>query len=213
MFYYFGRKWKLAKEYPTPKYPLIIEPFAGSMGFSLYHKPERALGIEADPNVFEMWDRITKLTVEEILNYPEPAVGDRVFDRWLLMASISHGTADTESWKWTPRMTRNLKSQKNFAAKNLGYVQEHVEYRLDTYLNAPDIEATWFIDPPYQMKIKGYKRIGLDYKELADFVMSRKGQIIVCEQLGADWLPFNELIEIKGTNNKKTMEVLWYRET
>lgn len=213
MFYYFGRKWKLAKEYPTPRYPTIIEPFAGSMAFSLYHKPQKAIGIEADPNVWKMWNNITGLTAEEIFNYSEPVIGDRVFDRWLLMASISHGTADTKSWLWTDRMTRNLKSQKKFAAKNLEYAKNNIDYILDTYKNAPDMEATWFIDPPYQKKMKGYKRVDLFYPELAEFCLSRKGQVIVCEQLGADWLPFKELKEIKGTNNKRTIEVVWYNQT
>ncbi len=48
----------------------------------------------------------------------------------------------------------------------------------------------------------------IDYSGLAEWCKTRKGQVIVCEQLGADWLPFRELTKIKGLKNKST-EVIW----
>jgi hypothetical protein len=36
-FSFFGSKWRVAPHYPAPERDLIIEPFAGSAGYSLRH--------------------------------------------------------------------------------------------------------------------------------------------------------------------------------
>ncbi len=84
-----------------------------------------------------------------------------------------------------------------------------------TYADAPDIEATWMIDPPYWRQGKKYP-FNLkpeDYPPLADWCRSRRGQVMVCENAGADWLPFVPLTTIKGTSGKgrtgKSVEVVW----
>src|SRR5947208_2052595 len=58
-----------------------------------------------------------------------------------------------------------------------------------SYEELPDIEATWFIDPPYNNPAGGkYAVNDIDYQHLAEWCRSRRGQIIVCENAGADWL-------------------------
>lgn len=208
MFYYFGRKGRLAQCYPTPEFPLVIEPFAGSMAFTLHYKPAEAIGIEVDPMVCWAWADVTCLTPAEILAIEEPALGTRVDDRWMMMAAGSHGTARAKSYLWTDRMSRDLRKQKRFAARHVDYAVAHIDYRWGDYREAPDVEATWFIDPPYQRVRRGY-RSDLDYTELAEWVRSRRGQVIVCEQAGADWLPFEPLRVIRGTTNKVTTEMVW----
>lgn len=211
MFYYFGRKGRLAKHYPSPEFGLIIEPFAGSMAFSLYHRPEQAIGLEVNPDVAAVWQHVCGLTLEELVAYPEPEIGDRVSDRWSMMAAGSHGTTKAESYLWTERMQRDLRKQKRLAVRHLAYAKRSVDYRCADYRDAPDVEATWFIDPPYQYVQRGYERDGIDYADLAEWVLSRKGQVIVCEQAGATWLPFEPVREIRGTTNKRTVEVSWNR--
>ena len=51
VFYYPGSKGRLASTYPVPAYPIVIEPFAGSMAYSLHHRPNVAIGVESDPLV------------------------------------------------------------------------------------------------------------------------------------------------------------------
>jgi 16S rRNA G966 N2-methylase RsmD len=72
--------------------------------------------------------------------------------------------------------------------------------------------GTWFIDPPYQRAGRHY-RFGpdqIDYKELAAWCLSRPGQVIVCENHGADWLPFQSLSEVKTTRaGRRSREVVW----
>ena len=79
--------------------------------------------------------------------------------------------------------------------------------------------ATWFIDPPYQhvahtSYLHGCK--GFDYSALADWCKRLPGQVIVCEQLGADWLPFRFSHEVSGMRGTlcgvagaRSQEVLW----
>ncbi|HEV7565819.1 MAG TPA: hypothetical protein VGO31_07645 [Microbacteriaceae bacterium] len=72
--------------------------------------------------------------------------------------------------------------------------------------------ATWFIDPPYQLQGRHY-RFGsnaLDYADLADWSRNRPGQVIVCENDGAVWLPFRDLAMTKTTRtDRRSHEVYW----
>ena len=61
-------------------------------------------------------------------------------------------------------------------------------------------EATYFVDPPYFGRLgKRYPAHDLDYDELARWCRSLSGQVIVCENEGATWLPFKPFRVIKGT--------------
>lgn len=84
-----------------------------------------------------------------------------------------------------------------------------------SYDNIDNQEATWFIDPPYQKSCgRQYKFNEIDYTKLANWCRSRKGQVIVCEQEGADWLPFKPLTVAKGSSGRQkgslySREVVW----
>ena len=61
------------------------------------------------------------------------------------------------------------------------------------YTEAPDAEATWFIDPPYNNKAGSHYPWGcdkIDYNALGQWCHQRRGQVIACENEGATWLPF-----------------------
>lgn len=53
-------------------------------------------------------------------------------------------------------------------------------------------QATWFVDPPYQVAGVRYRynSTRIDFAALGDWCRSLDGQVIVCENDGADWLPF-----------------------
>jgi hypothetical protein len=70
------------------------------------------------------------------------------------------------------------------------------------YRECPNIVADWFIDPPYAIAGKHYPFSDIDYKDLAAFCRSRKGRVSVCENDGADWLPFKPLIAARGMTGK-----------
>lgn len=82
------------------------------------------------------------------------------------------------------------------------------------YLTAPDVTATWFIDPPYKGEAgRLYRHHSIDYAALAGWCRSRRGQVIVCERQGASWLPFLPLTTVKATPGSRgkgtSAEVVW----
>jgi hypothetical protein len=80
------------------------------------------------------------------------------------------------------------------------------------YTLAPNIVATWFIDPPYE-RMGSYYVHGsneIDYSALAAWCLARRGQQIVCEQYGATWLPFRSMGTLKsGPRSGKSAEAVW----
>ena len=91
----------------------------------------------------------------------------------------------------------------------------HWEVRHGDYTELPDVSATWYVDPPYQVKGK-YYRFGsdnLDFEALGRWCLDRQGQVIVCENEGADWLPFEPFATIKNTLGTGSREVLFYQNT
>lgn len=76
-------------------------------------------------------------------------------------------------------------------------------------------DATWFVDPPYVDAGRHYRHgsSGVDYGHLADWCRSLPGQVMVCENRGASWLPFEDFATIAGTNGSgrsgRSHEVLW----
>lgn len=106
------------------------------------------------------------------------------------------------------------KTQKNIAA-NLHKIR-HWDIRCGEYTDIESYHdnskgATWFIDPPYQDKGKYYRHNKIDFPHLANWCKERAGQVLVCENMGADWLPFQPLKELYGQKNKLTYEAIWIK--
>lgn len=77
-------------------------------------------------------------------------------------------------------------------------------------------EATWFVDPPYQKQGKHYHHgaDALDFPALGRWCRARRGQVIVCESDGADWLPFRLLADVKTTRAEgRSKEVVWLSDS
>jgi hypothetical protein len=80
-----------------------------------------------------------------------------------------------------------------------------------------DREATWFIDPPYQNQPKAYAydADAVDFQKLGEWCKSREGQVIVCENTGADWLPFRHFMTthschgLTDRNKQTNREAIW----
>lgn len=139
---------------------------------------------------------------------------------YLLQAEANHGTQGARGIHdqvtsigancW-PRLKRKLEWV-------IPHVKSFKVTMLD-YRELPDVEATWFVDPPYNNPAGMRYRTsgGIDYRELGEWCKSRRGQVIVCENAGADWLDFQPLIErqgIKSSYQKSTaMEVIWTNDS
>lgn len=231
MFYYYGGKRRLAKRYPAPRYDVIIEPFAGSAAYALRHldpstgarQVERVILVEKDPRVCELWHRLLAMDPAGLANYPIPKAGERTDDFLLMTSACSNRIARTESMIVTTRMPIVIERMFRQIASVLPHAKGRVEVIQGDYTKAPDDEATWFIDPPYwvngrgaqvaQSQGKGYAAgcdsSSIDYEALGTWCRARRGQVIVCEQSGASWLPFEHLRWARDSIGNKAAEVVW----
>jgi site-specific DNA-adenine methylase len=218
MFSYFGAKQKLVKLYPEPHYPLVIEPFAGSAAYSLLHKPQQVWINDFNPRVKAAWDWIRQATPEQVAAIPEPKMGDYLTNyrlppglRVLMAMAVNRGKADAcykiTSW-CKPTDIRRLKERLLAECPLI----RHWKVTKEDYKDIPNQEATWFVDPPYQKSGHNYS-FSLpkgEYKKLAEWCKSRKGQVIVCEEEGDRWLPFKRLAEITaGVSKRRYTEMFW----
>ena len=226
MFYYYGAKRRLAGRYPEPSHPLVIEPFAGAAGYSMHwalRRPDlRFMLIEKDPHVVDVWHALLALTPDEILSYPIPSPGTVTRDRFVMFAAASNAVAVSSQIKVTERLATEAARMRKSSAKLRAALGDRLQVVQGDYTQAPDVEATWFVDPPYQAKAcatrtgspggagyaPGCRNRDLDYPALASWCRSRRGQVIACENAGASWLPFEHLCRQSNTLGRTTTEVV-----
>ncbi len=140
-------------------------------------------------------------------------VGDKSSEFLHIVHAATKMAFHFKTIKVTPVLERNWEISRRIFAENLHKVK-HWEIITGDYTLAPDIEATWFIDPPYKGEAgMGYKQSSklIDYEALATWALDRKGEIIFCEGSNGDYLPFKTLIELKGVAGKSSKEVMFYK--
>lgn len=207
MFYYYGRKKQIAKYYPLPNYSVIIEPFAGSASYSLYGSnwKNEIILIEKDEKIVDIWKwLISEATCAKILEMPDLTVGEKSSEFLHIIHAATKMAFHYKTIKVTPVLARNWKISKRYIAHNL-YKIKHWKIICGDYSEAPDIEATWFIDPPYKKDSgKGYRYSSdlINYENLAHWAKNRKGEVIFCEGIYGDYLPFKPLLNLKGIAGK-----------
>lgn len=226
---YYGGKHRIAGRYPRPRYDHIIEPFAGSAGYACRYHDLRVTLVERDRYVAEALDYVVRAAPEEIVRLPILGPDETLDDhseleagaRNLISFWLNNGTATgaRRLSQWAIRYPGNsfywgAKTRERLAEASARI--KHWKVVCGDYTSAPDVWATWFIDPPYQGAGKHY-RFNFDENKrrlLADWCRARRGQVIVCENEGATWLPFERLCTIAGTAKrgaarKKSVEVIW----
>lgn len=199
-FSYFGSKWRLAPTYPPPEHETLIEPFAGSAGYALRYHRKKVILIEKDPRIAALWRWLIKVERSEVMQIPLFServlrVGDMtdVCEEARLLVGFNVNVATT-----TPRQSPIKQTGLGWSLGTKIRIAQQVQ-RIrhwsvieGSYEEAPDIEATYFADPPY-VELGGQYRHGskqLDFSALADWCCTRRGLTIVCENEGASWLPF-----------------------
>lgn len=218
MISYYGSKSKLVNLYPEPIHDKIIEPFAGSARYSLKYWDKDILLIDKYEPIIKMWHWLQQATEKDLDNLPILKHGESLSDfrisegeRLFLSFIVSHGVSSPRNTV-TKRAAPNIK-HKIQTTKDILHKIKHWDIRLGDYTDIENQDASWFIDPPYfkggEHYPKGSKYI--DYKELANWCKSRQGQVIVCENDNANWLPFTNLKEHWG-GIKRSVEVMYYQE-
>lgn len=225
---YYGAKNRIAGKYPAPIHEVIIEPFAGSAGYSLKHHQKKVILIEKDDRMFGALDFLIRSSHEDILALPliehHQTVDDfnicqeakSVIGFWL---NKGCSVPAKRLSKWA-RETGNCNTfwSEKCRARLADTVQKIKHWKIihGSYEDAPDIEATWFIDPPYQKAGKHYRcsSADLNFTKIGDWCKTRRGQVMVCENIGADWLPFREFCSFSGASKdgatrRRSVEAIW----
>jgi hypothetical protein len=228
-FTYFGGKWRIAKHYPAPQKEILIEPFAGSAGYSLHYPYLKVRLYDKDPTICGVWDYLIRVKESEILSLPLQITDVREMKlpqeaKWLIGFWLNKGAASPCNIpsKWmrdhasdTSRLNTYWgEGVRNRIANQLQHIR-HWRITNKTYAELENQDAAWFIDPPYQVSGVRYRFNEIDFDHLGKWCQSRQGQVMVCEQDGAAWLPFTHFRTVKaleGRNGaKKSKEVIWYK--
>lgn len=230
-FTYFGGKWRAAKKYPIPTHDTIIEPFAGSAGYALRYPNKKVILIEKNEKVAGLWEYLIKVDAAEILSLPDIGPDQTVDDlnicqeaKWLIGFWLGKGRSQPgkspSAWMRSPESSVGNfwgdKTRRDIAAQV--DTISHWKIIQGEYWDAPNIQATWYIDPPYIVAGKTYRHgpDSINYGHLGAWCMTRNGQVIVCENEGADWLPFEYFAEIQGAPGKVrtgvSNEVIWAKD-
>jgi hypothetical protein len=203
MFSYYGSKVQISGRYTKPTHNKIIEPFAGSAGYALRYCGLDVTLVERDPVVAGVWRYLINVGESEFLRLPLVHRIDELPDsvpeeaKNLIGFLFNRGAESPRKSmsRWGREGSRPNsfwgEVKRGFIASNLHRIR-HWEIIEGDYTNAPDVGATWFIDPPYAVRGSHYKFGSdlIDYDALSDWCRERQGQVMVCENEGADWLPF-----------------------
>ena len=207
-----------APKYPAPLYDTIIEPFAGAAGYSVRHHERKVILVDASESICGIWDFLIRASAAEVRALPLLEPGQDVRDlhipqeaKYLLGYWCAPGSA-TPRWRYVRRAWHRSGSWNEYTRERTATQVDHIKHWKivhGDYTAAPDREATWFVDPPYVDHGKHYRNRITDYAALAAWCKTRPGQTLVCESLGATWLPFAPVTTVTGATNKTTTEVLW----
>jgi site-specific DNA-adenine methylase len=224
MWSYYGSKSKIVHLYPRPRFDKIIEPFAGTARYSLMYWDHDITIVDKYEVIVKIWRWLQKCSQKDILSLPSLKQGDRIsremFDCdeqfWLMGFLIGQGLG-LPRVKATKLGTKEsygrdgIKEKRTSISRNLHKCRNWNIVHGD-YTCLGNIEATWYIDPPYQhggqhQYVHGNRE--LDFQRLGSWCRERNGQSIVCENTKADWLPFRPMKVNQGIANTFTTEAIW----
>lgn len=216
-FTFYGGKYRAATHYPVPQHDVLVEPFAGSAGYALHHHERQVILRDLDPVIVTTWLYLLSASPEDVAALPDLEPGQSVFD-----VDVPLGARHLIGWwlnKGSARPKHRPSAFMRTYPRGAPYWGESIRERIATqlpaiahwraelgsYEHSPEIEATWFVDPPYQWAGQHYRCHSgpIDYPALGDWCKARRGQLIVCEADDATWLPFRSLASIDGTEGRQ----------
>src|SRR5262249_46124424 len=157
------------KHYPAPAEDTIVEPFAGSAGYSIRFADRKVVLGEKDPIIHGVWHYLIHASADDILSIPDLEPGQTVADlsvsqeaRWLAgfwpnrgvsrpprtpSAGMRDGVRPGSFWGGRVRPTIACQVE----------LIRHWKVHNRSYEDLPfSGKATWFIDPPYQSQGRHY---------------------------------------------------------
>lgn len=218
MWSYYGRKAKIAKRYPAPKYDKIIEPFAGTAAYSMLYWEHDVELVDNYYVIVDLWHYLQQASPKDIEKLPVFENGQKMDfsgltteEAWLV--GFCSNNASSRPAKTSGRMNFNSWFRDKHRIASDLYKIKHWKITLGSFVEIPNQNATWFIDPPYSTGGQLYTTgINFSFDYLGQWSKQRLGQTIVCENGNADWLPFSPLVTLHG-QRKASREVIWTNES
>jgi hypothetical protein len=206
---YYGGKWRAVPYYPQPMYSTIIEPFAGAAGYATRYHDRDVVLVEKYPVIAEIWRYLITVTPHEIRSIPinpqhiddlpawVPQAAKWLIGFWLNSASTVPCKSLSAGRKRMAASGRVFEGWTSATRDRIAtQVQSIRHWRViegDYWAVDYNTEATWFVDPPYANDAGSFYVHGCDslnYAWLSEWCQLLRGQPIVCENDGAQWLPF-----------------------
>jgi len=233
MFYYYGSKKIMAKHYPSPIGDRIIEPFAGSASYAVYwlcrSDKYRAVLIEKDKRVVDLWNRLLSMTQSDIMKLRCPRIGDKTSDYLIMVTATGNAINRCKSMTVTSRMPRIFEIMKGKIAEMLPMVKGRIEIVHGEYSQVDEVikpRDTIFVDPPYAPNDRtadgsiygggngycnGCNSSDLDYEHLREKILSWSeiAGVVVCEYYNANWMDFRLLGNNNDSQKRGFKEGIW----
>jgi len=237
LFKWFGSKWLSSKTLPPPNFPDIVEPFAGSAGYSLRHCYHKVILYESNDYVRELWKWLVRdATQAAILDIPINVLEGTDLrtiglsrGQLLLLKHWQRTNNVGDCWTvspWGNKPGQWTESTRSRVSEEFGCIEHwHIANSwngMDAFGQQQVWPATWFIDPPYQYNYQ-YKSAPLNYRQLALEAERCLGQVIVCEAVCQktnripDYLPFEFWAKRitsrrKEGDNTHSRELIWHKQ-
>ena len=218
----YGSKWRLAPKYPPPLYDTIIEPFAGAAGYSLLHYKRNVILVERDPKIAGVWHYLLNVSAKELgalrcnIQHVDELGAVPQEARWLVgfWMGKANSTPRVQSGNWAVKYSKESYFWDERTKQRLLYSLpkiHHWKLIQGNFTNSPKMPATWFVDPPYQRAGVRYKFGSnlLDFVKLGEWCKELPGQVMVCENMGATWLPFEIFESAYRGVRKHSIEAIW----
>jgi len=228
IFSYYGGKSRIAHLYPRPEHETIIEPFCGAASYSARWYNRQVHLYDADPITAAIWSFLLDPSALELCHRLIPREveqGQRISEiiprdapEGLLRLLQSEANVGTQGARGIHDQITKLGAGnfKRLLPKLEYWLPRisHWRFRQHDYREIKNVTATWFIDPPYNNPAGQRYRAQIDrYDLLANWCRARLGQVIVCENDGAEWLPFEPLVQRIGVTSRyqksKAMEAVY----
>ena len=228
-FSYYGAKWTGAKYYGSPRHDLVIEPFAGSACYSTRWDAPNVRLYDISPDVCDLWDFLINCSERDIQAIPDTFDVDDDFRslhrgaRLLCSFWVSKGRAEPSSklspWYFTYRDATDCKVWGSAVKARIIRQKPMIEkWTIDcmSWEKVPLVDAHWHVDPPYNNAPGSrYPHSSVDFSALAEWCRALPGTVDVCENEGADWLPFEPLFSVVSCRGRRSgavsREALWSR--
>lgn len=222
MWSYYGSKTNVIKLYPKPQCDRIVEPFAGTARYALRYFDRGVELIDKYEVIIEIWKWLQKCSEHDVLSLPRFKKGDNInavtYDhpaaRYLVGFLVGFGFSSPRDTA-IPRL-RNRPNAMEFTIRSIAsqlFKIRHWKITHGSYEEIENKKATWFIDPPYQIGGHAYpcSNKKIDFTHLAGWCQERQGQIIVCENMKADWLPFRPITK-QNVLSGEYQEAIWINQ-